>query len=125
MVGHEGSSADEYFADPASPISFHCNYVIIMFKSVPVHQFLWLALKELTHSKTSLNNILFFILLFILETKTYLISWFHIWLSMTDRENCSVYFFQIADQQPMGCSEKVKRILSREYISLQNKLTGE
>ena len=44
MVGHEGSSAGSYFADPTSPIPSHCT-VIILFKSVPVHQLSWLALR--------------------------------------------------------------------------------
>ena len=39
MVGHGGSSAGSYLANPASPIPFHCA-VIILFKSVPVHQLL-------------------------------------------------------------------------------------
>ena len=47
MVGHKGSSADSYLADPTSPISSHWA-VIILFASVPVHQLLCLALKELT-----------------------------------------------------------------------------
>ena len=46
MVGHGGSSAGSYLADPTSPIPSHCA-VIILFKSVPVHQLSWLALKEL------------------------------------------------------------------------------
>ena len=37
MVGHGGSSADSYLADPTSPIPSHCT-VIILLKSVPVHQ---------------------------------------------------------------------------------------
>ena len=40
------SSAGSYLADPTSPIPSHCA-VIILFKSVAVHQLLWLALKEL------------------------------------------------------------------------------
>ena len=43
MVGHGGSSAGSYLADPTSPITSHCA-VIILFKSVPVHQLSWLAL---------------------------------------------------------------------------------
>ena len=41
MVGHGGSSAGSYLADPTSPIPSHCP-VIILFKSVPVHQRSWL-----------------------------------------------------------------------------------
>ena len=37
MVRHGGSSAGSYLADPTSPIPSHC-VVIILFKSVPVHQ---------------------------------------------------------------------------------------
>ena len=37
MVGHGGSSAGSYLADPTSPIPSHCA-VVILFKSVPVHQ---------------------------------------------------------------------------------------
>ena len=48
MVGHEGSSAGSYLADPTSPIPSHCA-VIILFKSVPVDQLSWQALKELIH----------------------------------------------------------------------------
>ena len=36
-VGHRGSSAGSYLADPTSPILSHCA-VIILFKSVTVHQ---------------------------------------------------------------------------------------
>ena len=43
MVGHGGSSAGSYLADPTSPIPSHYA-VIILFKSVPVHQLSWLAL---------------------------------------------------------------------------------
>ena len=43
MVGHGGSSAGSYLADPTSPMPYHCD-VIILFKSVPVHQLSWLAL---------------------------------------------------------------------------------
>ena len=39
MVGHGGSSAASYLADPTSPIPSHCA-VIILFKSVPVYQLL-------------------------------------------------------------------------------------
>ena len=46
MVGHGGSSAGSYLADPTSPIPSHCS-VIILFKGVPVHQLSWLALQEL------------------------------------------------------------------------------
>ena len=37
MVGHGGSSAGSYLADPTSPIPSHCA-VIILPKGVPVHQ---------------------------------------------------------------------------------------
>ena len=37
MVGHEGSSAGSYLADPTSPIPSHCA-VIILLKRVAVHQ---------------------------------------------------------------------------------------
>ena len=43
MIGHGGSSASSYLADPTSPIPSHCA-VIILFKSVPVHQLSQLAL---------------------------------------------------------------------------------
>ena len=43
MVGHGGSSAGSYLADPTSPIPFHYA-VITLFKSVSVHQLSWLAL---------------------------------------------------------------------------------
>ena len=46
MVEHGGSSAGSYLADPTSPIPSHCA-VIILFKSVPVHQLSWQAHKEL------------------------------------------------------------------------------
>ena len=46
MVGHGGSSAGSYLADPTSPIPSHCA-VIILFKCVAVHQLSWLALEEL------------------------------------------------------------------------------
>ena len=46
MVGHGGSSAGSYLADPTSPIPYHCA-VIILFKSASVQQLSWLALKEL------------------------------------------------------------------------------
>ena len=46
MVGHGGSSAGSYLADPTTPIPSHCA-VIILFKSVSVHQLSCLALKEL------------------------------------------------------------------------------
>ena len=46
MVGHGGSSAGSYLADPTSPIPSHC-VVIILFKCVAVHQSSWLALKVL------------------------------------------------------------------------------
>ena len=38
MVGHGGSSAGLYLANPTSPIPSHCA-VIILFKSLLVHQF--------------------------------------------------------------------------------------
>ena len=47
MVGHGGSSAGSYLADPTSPIPSHC-VVTILFKSVPVHQLSWLALYGLS-----------------------------------------------------------------------------
>ena len=43
MVGHGGSSAGSYLANPTSPIPSHYA-VIILFKVVPVHQLSWLAL---------------------------------------------------------------------------------
>ena len=43
MLGHGGSSAGSYLADPTSPIPLH-SAVIILFKSVPVHQLSRLAL---------------------------------------------------------------------------------
>ena len=43
MVGHGGSSAGSYLADPTSPIPSH-YVVIILFKSAPVYQLSWLAL---------------------------------------------------------------------------------
>ena len=46
MLGHGGSSAGSYLADPTSPIPSHCA-VIILFQSVTVHQLSWLALQEL------------------------------------------------------------------------------
>ena len=49
MVGDGGSSAGSYLADSTSPIPSHYA-VIIQLKSVPVHQLLWLALKELNTS---------------------------------------------------------------------------
>ena len=52
MVGHGGSSAGSYLADPTSPIPSHCA-VTTLFQSVPVHQLSWLALKEL---RTELKN---------------------------------------------------------------------
>ena len=48
MLGHGGSSAGSYLADPTSPIPSHCA-VIILFQSVPVHQLSSLALQELTN----------------------------------------------------------------------------
>ena len=36
MLGHGGSSAGSYLADPTFPIPSHCA-VIILFQSVPVH----------------------------------------------------------------------------------------
>ena len=47
MLGHGGSSAGSYLADPTSPIPSHCA-VIILFQSVAVHQLSWLALQELS-----------------------------------------------------------------------------
>ena len=38
MLGHGGSSAGSYLADPTSPIPSHCA-VTILFQSVAVHQF--------------------------------------------------------------------------------------
>ena len=46
MLGHGGSSAGLYLADPTSAIPSHCA-VITLFKSVPVHQLSRLALYEL------------------------------------------------------------------------------
>ena len=46
MLGHGGSSAGSYLADPTSPIPSHCA-VIILFQSVPVHQLSRLVLQEL------------------------------------------------------------------------------
>ena len=46
MLGHGGSSASSYLADPTSPIPSHCA-VIILFQSVPVHQLSRLAPQEL------------------------------------------------------------------------------
>ena len=43
LVGHGGSSAGSYLANPTSPIPSHCA-VIILFKSVPWHQLSWLVL---------------------------------------------------------------------------------
>ena len=37
MLGHGGSSAGSYLADPTSPIPSHCA-VITLFQSVSVHQ---------------------------------------------------------------------------------------
>ena len=51
MVGHEGSSAGSYLADPTSPIPSHCA-VIILSKSIAVHQLSWLALKELNLNRS-------------------------------------------------------------------------
>ena len=42
MVRHEGSSAGSYLTDSTSPFTSHCA-VIILFKSVPVHQLSWPA----------------------------------------------------------------------------------
>ena len=44
MVGHGGCSAGSYLVNPTSPIPSHCAVVIVLFKSVPVHQLSWLAL---------------------------------------------------------------------------------
>ena len=52
MVGHGGRSAGSYLADPTSPIPSHYA-VVILFKSVPVHQLSWQALQELTTQETS------------------------------------------------------------------------
>ena len=38
MLGHGGSSAGSYLADPTSPIPSHCA-VIILFQSVAMHQY--------------------------------------------------------------------------------------
>ena len=60
MVGHGGSSAGSYLAagsyhaSPTSPIPSHCA-VIILFKSVPMHQLSWLALQELKHDIDSMK----------------------------------------------------------------------
>ena len=43
MLGHGGSSAGSYLADPTSPIPSHYA-VITLFQSVPVYQLSWLAL---------------------------------------------------------------------------------
>ena len=45
MLGHGGSSAGSYLADPTSPIPSHCA-VIILLKSVPVNQLSRLELKQ-------------------------------------------------------------------------------
>ena len=37
IVGHGGSGAGSYLTNPAYPMPSHCT-VIILFKSVPVHQ---------------------------------------------------------------------------------------
>ena len=44
MLGHGGSSAGSYLANPTSPIPSHCA-VIILFQSVTVHQLSRLALR--------------------------------------------------------------------------------
>ena len=46
MVGHGGSSAGSYLADPTSPIPSQYA-VIIIIKNVPVYKLSWLILKEL------------------------------------------------------------------------------
>ena len=46
MVGHGASSASSYLTDPTSPIPSHCA-VVILCKSVPVHQLSWLAIQEI------------------------------------------------------------------------------
>ena len=50
MLGHGGSSAGSYLADPTSPIPSHCA-VITLFQSVSVHQLSRLALQELNVDK--------------------------------------------------------------------------
>ena len=55
MLGHGGSSAGSYLADPTSPIPSHYA-VIILFKSVPVHQLSWLAPWELILKKQINKN---------------------------------------------------------------------
>ena len=52
MLGHGGSSAGSYLADPTFPIPSHCA-VIILFQSVPVHQLSRLALYELRDDLSS------------------------------------------------------------------------
>ena len=61
MLGHGGSSAGSYLADPVSPIPSHCA-VIILFRSVPVHQLSRLALlrvknKEKQRELTTIANL--------------------------------------------------------------------
>ena len=46
IVGHGGCSAGSYLADPTSTIPSYWAE-IILFKSVPVHQWSWLALLEI------------------------------------------------------------------------------
>ena len=55
MVGYWGSSAGSYLTDPTSPMPSHYA-VIILFKSVPVHQLSWLALQELIVSDCLLQR---------------------------------------------------------------------
>ena len=50
MVGHGGSSAGSYLADPTSPVPSHFA-VIILFKSVTVHRLSWPALYELSDTQ--------------------------------------------------------------------------
>ena len=57
MLGHGGSSAGSYLADPTSPIPLHCT-VIILFQSVAVHQLSWLALYEVNIDYKILGKIL-------------------------------------------------------------------
>ena len=65
MVRHGGSSAGSYLTDPTSPISSHCA-VIILFKSVPVHQLSWLALLKDKHCE--FTTLLHIVLLHFVQT---------------------------------------------------------
>ena len=59
MLGHGGSSAGSYLANPTSPIPSHCA-VIILFQSVPVHQLSRLALLRTSQqviSGTKVNGV--------------------------------------------------------------------